>query len=75
MLAFDLGDTLNVAVSVDRARVQARALGHSLRREIGHLVVHGLLHLAGWRDDSPSKLARMNAKTERVLTTAGWTRP
>ena len=74
VLAFDLGDTLNVAVSVDRARVQARALGHSLRREVGHLVVHGLLHLSGWRDDSPSQLARMNAQTERVLTAAGWIR-
>ena len=74
VLAFDLGDTLDVAVSVDRARVQAKALGHSLRREIGHLVVHGLLHVSGWRDDSPSKLVRMNEAAERTLKGAGWIR-
>lgn len=72
VLAFDLGDTLDVAVSVDRARVQARELGHSLRTELGHLVTHGILHLAGWRDDSPARLARMNARTESLLKEARW---
>jgi probable rRNA maturation factor len=40
----DLGD---VAISADRARAQARALGHPVEREIGVLLLHGLLHLMG----------------------------
>ena len=36
-----------MAISVDRARVQARACGHPLEAEIRILMLHGLLHLLG----------------------------
>ena len=36
-----------MAISVDRAREQAAAMGHSLEEEIGVLMLHGLLHLLG----------------------------
>ncbi|MFB3778637.1 MAG: rRNA maturation RNase YbeY [Bryobacteraceae bacterium] len=36
-----------IAISVDRARLQAVALGHTLEQEIQLLMLHGLLHLAG----------------------------
>ncbi len=36
-----------MAISVDRAREQAAALGHSVEEEIGILMLHGLLHLLG----------------------------
>ena len=36
-----------MAISVDRARDQARARGHSLEDEIRILMLHGLLHLLG----------------------------
>jgi probable rRNA maturation factor len=36
-----------MAISVDRARLQARQYGHSLEEEIGILQLHGLLHLLG----------------------------
>lgn len=42
--ALVLGD---VVISVDTARRQARALGHSLEVELRRLFVHGLLHLLG----------------------------
>jgi probable rRNA maturation factor len=38
----------DLAISIDTARVQAREHGHSLGIEIKVLMLHGLLHLAGY---------------------------
>lgn len=59
-----LGD---VAVSVDRARVQAREARHAIRTEIVLLAVHGVLHLLGYDDREPADAARM-ARRQRTLT-------
>ena len=40
-----LGD---MALSLERAAVQAKEYGHSLRREIGYLTIHSMLHLLGY---------------------------
>jgi probable rRNA maturation factor len=48
-----------LAISVDHAMTQAAAWGHSPQEEIAFLVVHGLLHLAGWRDDTEEQRQRM----------------
>ncbi|MDR0890108.1 MAG: rRNA maturation RNase YbeY [Oscillospiraceae bacterium] len=40
-----LGD---MAISLERARDQAKRFGHSTRREIGYLTVHSVLHLLGY---------------------------
>ena len=40
-----LGD---IAISVQTARRHARAEGHSLRKEIRWLILHGVLHLLGY---------------------------
>ncbi|MBM3797067.1 MAG: rRNA maturation RNase YbeY [Acidobacteria bacterium] len=39
-----LGD---IAISVERARAQARAFGHSVASEVSILLLHGVLHLTG----------------------------
>jgi rRNA maturation RNase YbeY len=64
VLAFETGD---IVVSIDTARRQAKDEGHSLRREIAHLAVHGALHLAGWRDGSARGRAEMERETARIL--------
>jgi probable rRNA maturation factor len=42
----------DVVISVDRARIQARQFSNTLKRELALYVIHGLLHLAGYRDGS-----------------------
>jgi rRNA maturation RNase YbeY len=60
-----LGD---VVISVDTARRQAAALGHSLVVEADRLLVHGLLHLLGYdHERSPAEARRMQRKERAVL--------
>lgn len=40
-----LGD---MVISLERATVQAKEFGHSLRREVGYLTIHSMLHLLGY---------------------------
>ncbi|NOY05924.1 MAG: rRNA maturation RNase YbeY [Chlorobi bacterium] len=41
-----------IVISVETARRQAREFKVSLKEELLRLVIHGTLHLAGWRDAS-----------------------
>jgi probable rRNA maturation factor len=63
-----LGD---VVISVDRARVQARAAGHPVGSEIALLAVHGVLHLMGYDDHRPREAVRMTRRQRTLLAEAG----
>jgi rRNA maturation RNase YbeY len=56
-----------VVVSVDRAREQARERGLRVRQELHRLVVHGILHLCGFRDSTPRQRRRMQRREDRYL--------
>ncbi len=62
-----LGD---MCISLERAEAQAKAYGHSLRREIGYLTIHSMLHLLGYdhMDDGPQK-AQMRKREEEIAAT------
>ena len=59
-----LGD---VVISAQRAKEQAEELGHSTAEEIDILIVHGILHLLGFEDDTKEKREKMARKTEELL--------
>lgn len=63
-----LGD---IAISVERARRQAVEYGHSVERELGYLLVHGLLHLLGYDHEVEDERAAMREVEEAALATAG----
>ena len=59
-----LGD---MAISLQRATAQAKEFGHSMRREIGYLTIHSVLHLLGYdhMDEGPQK-AQMRKREEYI---------
>lgn len=62
-----LGD---MAISLERAKEQAQTYGHSLKREVGYLTIHSMLHLLGYDhlDEGPQK-AQMRAREEAIART------
>lgn len=62
-----LGD---MVISLERAMKQAEEFGHSLRREIGYLTIHSMLHLLGYDHlDEGEEKARMRKKEEIIAAT------
>ena len=61
-----LGD---MAISLERAKAQAKEFGHSTRREVGYLTIHSMLHLLGYDhlDEGPQK-AQMRAREEAIAS-------
>ena len=59
-----LGD---MAISLERAIAQAKEFGHGVRREVGYLTIHSMLHLLGYdhMDDGPQK-AQMRQREECI---------
>ena len=62
-----LGD---MAISLERAVEQAKEYGHSMRREVGYLTIHSMLHLLGYDhlDEGPQK-AQMRAREKAIVAT------
>ena len=60
-----LGD---MVISLDRAMSQAEEFGHGIKRELGYLVVHSVLHLLGYDhlDEGPMK-QQMRRREEEIM--------
>ena len=57
-----------IAISADIALKNARGLGHSTQEEVKVLVLHGILHLAGYDHERDNgKMARKEASLRRAL--------
>ena len=67
VLTFQHGE---IFISVETAHRNARAFANSLMRELKLYIVHGLLHLHGFDDQSPSETRKMKAAQERILRCA-----
>ena len=64
VLTFQHGE---IFISVETAQRHARAFGNSVLRELKLYIVHGLLHLHGFEDQTPSEAHKMKAAQERIL--------
>jgi probable rRNA maturation factor len=59
-----LGD---IVVSLEQAQAQSEEYGHSMSRELGFLVAHGMLHLLGFDHATESEEQVMRELEEKIL--------
>lgn len=59
-----LGD---MCISLERAIAQAKEFGHSVRREVGYLTIHSMLHLLGYDHlDEGVQKRQMRSREEAI---------
>jgi rRNA maturation RNase YbeY len=73
IITFDLSeetDTISgdIFISVDRARENAKAYKTTLTQELRRLIVHGILHLLGFKDKTDGEKALMRQKEDYYLS-------
>ena len=62
-----LGD---MCISLERAIAQSKEFGHSVKREVGYLTIHSMLHLLGYDHmDEGEQKAKMRAREEAIAAT------
>jgi probable rRNA maturation factor len=73
IITFDLSEkerelSGDIYISVDRARENAREFKVTLNNEISRLMIHGILHLMGYKDKSREERELMRQKEEYYLS-------
>ncbi len=61
----------SVCICLDRAKKQAAEYGHSLKREVSYLALHGMLHCFGYDHMTEEDDAEMTALADRIMKTLG----
>ncbi len=68
---YDFGGDVNVlgdiVVSLEQAQVQSEEYGHSLNRELGYLVAHGMLHLLGYDHETEDEKKLMRNLEDKIM--------
>jgi rRNA maturation RNase YbeY len=77
IITFDLSEkekelSGDIYISVDRARENAREFKVTLTNEINRLMIHGVLHLMGYKDKSREERELMREKEEFYLSLPPW---
>jgi len=71
VISFNLGERGiidgEIYVSVDRARVQAKRYKVTTEAEVLRLIIHGILHLTGWDDETRSQKLRMRRRENEYI--------
>jgi len=68
---YDFSNELNVlgdiVISMEKVQAQSEEYGHSMERELGFLVAHGMLHLLGFDHDTEIEEQAMHDLEEKIL--------
>lgn len=62
--AVPLGD---MVISLERAKAQAKEFGHSVKREVGYLTIHSMLHLLGYDHLDEGEQKKQMRQREEVI--------
>jgi probable rRNA maturation factor len=57
-----------VIIAYPQAVIQAEEHRHSVKREVAILIIHGVLHLLGYRDDKPELKRLMSTREREILS-------
>jgi probable rRNA maturation factor len=72
ILTFDYGDNNviegEIYISIPRVKENASKFKQPFNIELRRVLVHGLLHLFGYKDKSPRQMAQMRRKEEACLS-------
>lgn len=63
VLTFDYGE---IIICLPQAKRQAKKLGHSFRKELGILLIHGILHLGGYDHQTKKDYDKMLKKQDEI---------
>lgn len=77
IITFDLSEkegevTGDIYISLDRAKENAREYKVALNNELNRLMIHGVLHLMGYKDKTAAEKAIMRSKEEFYLSLSQW---
>ena len=71
VITFDYSEGNTIAgeiyISIDRIRDNAKTLGIPATHELHRVMIHGVLHLLGYKDKSPKSKKEMTAKEDWAL--------
>jgi rRNA maturation RNase YbeY len=72
IITFDYKDnnliSSDIFISVDRLKDNAQTLQISFDSELKRIIIHGLLHLCGYEDDTTEKRSNMSLKEDYYLS-------
>ncbi len=76
ILSFNLGkfgqnQIAEIFISIEKARIQAKEMGHSLNQELAILFVHGVLHILGYGDETERERQKMFHTQNKILKSLG----
>ena len=70
VLAFDYGLPFGgqgeIIICLPQAKRQAKKLGHSFKKELAILLIHGILHLVGYNDETKKDFNKIEKKQKEV---------
>ncbi len=73
IITFDLSESKtklegDIYISIDRAKENAGLFREPVEREVNRLMIHGVLHLAGYEDKTKAEKAEMRSKEDYYLS-------
>lgn len=68
IMTFDYGDEAEIFIAPAVVRLQAQEYAVPYTEELRRVMIHGLLHLAGYKDDTPEEITTMRKAEDFCLS-------
>ena len=67
---YNMGKQINseIFISVERVSENSSEFGVSFEEELHRVMIHGILHLCGYKDETPTEEAEIRSKEDQALS-------